>query len=139
MMTWYAWSPIDHGVKRDETDKTLILGRDIIPLGDEVSASTLDIDEDSDEWMELVRSGAVREYEFPEELQDPNTSAQKIVSARLVALEEGVDTGNLDSALVADLMKPEHVWTEGEHEVSPEGTVSPASEPPPKATATSNQ
>lgn len=131
----FAWSPIDYGVKRDDTDKTLILERTIVPLGAEVSASDLGLEEDSDEWQTLVRSGAVREYGFPEELQDPNTSAQKIVSARLVAISEGIDTGNLDSTLVADLMEPARTWTEGQMEVSPEGEVTPAQETPPPATS----
>jgi len=136
-MTWYAWSPIDYGVETDENDKTLILGRKVIPLGGEVSPGDIGLEEDSEDWKYLVKWGAVREYELPEELIDPETSPQKLVAARLVALEEGVDAGNLDSALVADLMRPERSWTEGENEVSPEGEVTKATDTPPKASSTS--
>src|SRR5215471_12932227 len=129
----YAWSPIDYGVETDDSGN--ITGRKIIPLGASVSAGDLGLEEDSDEWKGLVQWGSVRDYELPEELIDPNTSPQKLVAARLVALEEGVDAGNLDSTLVADLMKPERSWTEGEHEVSSEGVVSQAADTPPKATS----
>lgn len=134
MTTWYVWSPIDYGAVHDDENKALILTRKVIPVGQEVSPSDLGLDEDSDGWKELVNAGSVRDYQFPEELRDPATSPQKIVSARIAAMAEGVDTGNLDATVVANLMTRPTNATEGEQEVNPEtGAVTTVSDSPPAA------
>lgn len=137
MTTWYAWSPIDYGAEKDENDPKLILGRKRIELGEEVSPSTLGMEEDSDGWKTLVEGGVVRDFEFPEELRDPNASPQKLVSAKLRAMEQGVDTGNIDSKVVASLMQRPTSTTEGSHEITPEGEVKSAESPPPTPTTSS--
>jgi len=132
-MTWYAWSPIDYGAEVDKESKSII-SRKVVAVGEEVTPDKLGMEEDSPEWKALVDGGSVRDYEFPEELQDTNTSAQKIVSARLRAMEDGVDTGQLDSSLVANLMKRPKSSLEGSKEIDPEtGEVRTADNPPPPA------
>lgn len=136
--TYYAWSLIDFGAEHDENDRKLILTRNVIKVGQKVTPSDLGFENYKDpRWRELVDAGSIRDYQLPEDLRDPNTSPQKIVSARLAAMAEGVDTGNLDSTIIANLMTRPTNATEGVQEITPEGELTkPESEPPPAATST---
>jgi len=55
---YYAWSNFD--IERNEWGQTV----NVIHVGDEISQSQLNIS--SEEWDELVASGAVREEEYPD-------------------------------------------------------------------------
>ena len=64
MPTYFAWTPILVGKKGETTgDKTAIEAK-TVKVGEQVSASSLGVSDD--DFEEMVNSGAVREYEYPD-------------------------------------------------------------------------
>lgn len=62
--TMYAWSPIQHGAERDETDPTVITSYKVVPMGATVTKDNLGVSDADFEAM--VEANAIRNYPPPE-------------------------------------------------------------------------
>lgn len=118
--TYYAWSRILYDIERndDNTKKSDVYASP----GDEVSASSLKLSDE--QFQELIDGGAVRNYPFPPELQDPLTSPNTLIAQGLAQSETVAATFGVSPELVDAYMrqrKAQQTPTEGE--VTPEGTV----------------
>lgn len=82
-MTWYAWAPIRYGAETD--DKGVITKTLTRAVGKEVTKDGLDMS-DAD-WDYLVKTGAVREQEYPV----PNQSGSNIESPREVIVRQAAE------------------------------------------------
>jgi hypothetical protein len=127
--TYYAWSRILYGVeKNDDGSKKNDLAAN---PGDEVSASSLDISDE--QFKELVASGAVRDYPFPPELQDPLTSPNTLIAQGLADSETVASTYGVSPELVDAYTRQRRAQqTPTQGEVAPDGTTVASSSTSPK-------
>jgi hypothetical protein len=90
----YAWSEIRFGGKVEEVvtplgaKRSVVVERNVIQLGDEVSKGKLKVDDDV--WDHLVESGSIRPYPLPEEA-DEYTSPTQAVLNRLMKGQGEID------------------------------------------------
>ena len=115
----YAWSRIVYGAEKDD-DGNVIGSKSVAP-GDSVSQSDLDVSDE--EWQSLVDQEVVREYPFPESLQDPYLSPRQIMQEKLIAASEGFDR----TGPTAELLKR----FDDEGELKPDEEVEVATTPGP--------
>lgn len=95
-MADYAWSKIVYGVElNDDKSKK---GDLFASPGDEVSASKLNLSEE--DYQELKDIGAVRDYPFPEILQDPLQSPTQLIAKGLANSETIAATVGVSPELV---------------------------------------
>lgn len=114
-MTMYAWSNFPRGV--DANGKT----QKDIPVGSEISAADLGIDED--DWKVLVANGSVREQPYPKIITDEKYSDSpnryyKDLLARAAEAESTVEGLNSD-----EMKELRDAGLTGDEETSTSGTA----------------
>lgn len=127
--TYYAWSRILYDIERndDNSKKSDVYANP----GDEVSASSLGISDE--QFQELIDGGAVRNYPFPPELQDPLTSPNTLIAQGLADSETVASTYGVSPELVDAYVRQRRTQqTPTEAEVTPDGTTVAASSTSPK-------
>ena len=99
----YAWSDLHLGGKTEERKtfdgrlRTVVLERNIIPRGDEVTKSKI-----GDDWDEFVANGSVRPYPLPEEADDYLSPNQAI-------LQRFMKGGEIDVDALQSIAQPEPI------------------------------
>lgn len=94
----YAWSDLYYGGKTEERARAnglpmrVVLSRDIVPRGEEVTQSKLGVDDD--QWQALQDSGSVREYPLPKGADEFTSPARAMVAA-LVNEQGDIDVNKL--------------------------------------------
>jgi len=91
---YYAWSNFD--IERNEWGQTV----NVIHVGDEISQSQLNIS--TEEWDELVASGAVREEEYPDVPSDVSPAEYERNQA---AVQSAVEELELSAATAGKTME----------------------------------
>lgn len=80
---WYAWSNLQGGGKVEDVQtptgaiKHVVVERNIIPLGSEVSKAKLKLSDE--EWDGLIAGGSVRNYPVPAEADEYTSPTQAVV------------------------------------------------------------
>lgn len=97
MTTYHAWSNIRYDVERDADDKKVITKVLTIPVGEEVTAEKLNLNEK--QFNELIKEGAVRDRPFPKNLMSTTRSP-----VQLLQDEHAKAGAALDAGLVEELM-----------------------------------
>lgn len=132
--TYYAWAPIIYGAEVDKDSKSITKTLRV-EINEVVTPDKIGLDADSNDWKELIAGGAIRVVKFPDELQDPNTSPQKIAAAKIAAAQEGVDSGVITPEMIQLVTTPTSV-TEGNKEVTDTGDIIPPENTPPPTPST---
>jgi hypothetical protein len=101
--TMYAWSRILYGVElSDDANKSKLRDLAVEP-GEEVTAEKLNVTDE--QFQELVDGGAVRNYPFPKDLQDPLTSPNTLIAQGLADSETVAATVGVSPELVDAYIK----------------------------------
>jgi hypothetical protein len=103
----YAWTEIRYGGEAEKipvaggrSERFVVKSRNVIPLGDEVSQS--DIDADDDYWQHLQDEGIVRPYPLPEGTDEYTSPTQ----AFLGGVSTGTGEVDIDKLMELGLTNP---------------------------------
>lgn len=96
MAKYYAWSRILYGAELNEDGTKK--GDLVLEPGEEASASGMKLTDE--QFQELVDSEAVRDYQFPDSLQDPLASPNQLIAQGLAEADTVASTVGTSPELV---------------------------------------